>query len=852
MTKNLTHNKRGYYLIYTALFLIIALIVFQPYLAARKSLLWDSDGLRQHYIALIYIGQWGREILKNILYHHSAEIPLWNFHIGYGSDIITTFHYYVLGDPLNLLSIFVQPKYTEYLYSFLILLRMYLSGIGFSCYCFCMNKGKKAALIGTFSYVFCGYMLFAATRHPFFANGMILFPLLLTGAERILYRQKPALFISMVFLSAISNFYFFYMLVIGVCFYVTVRFFTISHTQIFREFFSIIFRFARYAIVGVLMSAVILLPVLIQFTSSNRTGIKPSYPLFYDKSYYLNFLLTFASTKRHGLYLWTLLGFTLPALLGIIVLFTVKRRHTALKISFILTTGMLLFPFFGSVMNGFSYVSNRWCFMYAFLVSFILVTVWNDAKVLYKKCSPRLLSAGLLAITLAHICLNSHALYNSKLLTHYVDFGTALGKIMATPPEALNRSVPQDERFYRYEMDDFDIVNSAVPIGTNGIQFYWSLENPCISEYLMDMSIKNFQVFNYRDLDHRTFLDTLAGVKYFIKKSTNYKPYGFLYKDTVSLGPDRSYKIYENQYALPIAYTYQSQISYEIWQNLSPARRQQALLQGVVLDETNNSSPISIPEIEPSFTEQSINYTISHNETISSQSENRFDVKEDGAELTLSFQGLENCETYLFCKGTQITTDHPDPLSAEDNNFNINISSNQSDNKLRHMNFYHKYSTGQTDYLVNLGYHKKAQTYITITFPRKGTYQFDDIQVICQPMRAYPSQINALKKDVLQNETIGANIVTGSIDLNQDKILCFSIPYSKGWRAFVDGEEQPLQKANIMYMALPLSKGTHTIELHYRTPGLFTGIILSCLGMILFGCTTIYEKKKQQIAKFCQ
>ena len=71
----------------------------------------------------MYYGKYLRGIIKNIFIYHQFSIPLWDFSIGYGGDILTTLHYYVLGDPLTLLSIFVPMKYTEYLYIFLILLR---------------------------------------------------------------------------------------------------------------------------------------------------------------------------------------------------------------------------------------------------------------------------------------------------------------------------------------------------------------------------------------------------------------------------------------------------------------------------------------------------------------------------------------------------------------------------------------------------------------------------------------------------------------------------------------------------------------------------------------------------------
>lgn len=71
--------------------------------------------------------------------------------MGYGADILTTLHYYTIGDPLNLLSALVLPQYTEYLYNFLILLRMYLAGAAFSAYCLYRGRTHAAALLGTSS-----------------------------------------------------------------------------------------------------------------------------------------------------------------------------------------------------------------------------------------------------------------------------------------------------------------------------------------------------------------------------------------------------------------------------------------------------------------------------------------------------------------------------------------------------------------------------------------------------------------------------------------------------------------------------------------------------------------------------
>jgi uncharacterized membrane protein YfhO len=74
--------------------------------------------------------------------------------------------------------------------------------------------------------------------------------------------------------------------------------------------------------------------------------------------------------------------------------------------------------------------------------------------------------------------------------------------------------------------------------------------------------------------------------------------------------------------------------------------------------------------------------------------------------------------------------------------------------------------------------------------------------------------------------------------------MVFSIPYSKGWSAYVNGKKTKLLRANTMFMALPLKAGFYNIELKYFTPGLKLGMILSIVGFLLFGWILRIERKK--------
>ncbi len=126
-----------------------------------------------------------------------------------------------------------------------------------------------------------------------------------------------------------------------------------------------------------------------------------------------------------------------------------------------------------------------------------------------------------------------------------------------------------------------------------------------------------------------------------------------------------------------------------------------------------------------------------------------------------------------------------------------------------------------------------------------GRYSFDSIEAIFLPIgNDYIQQAAALKEDHLENVEEFTNGIKGTVNLKSNKIMVFSIPYSKGWTAFVNGKKTELLRANTMFMTLPLKAGFYNIELRYFTPGLKLGIMLSILGFLLFAGVFRLERKK--------
>jgi len=134
-------------------------------------------------------------------------------------------------------------------------------------------------------------------------------------------------------------------------------------------------------------------------------------------------------------------------------------------------------------------------------------------------------------------------------------------------------------------------------------------------------------------------------------------------------------------------------------------------------------------------------------------------------------------------------------------------------------------------------------------------YTFDSLELVCQPVVGFGRQIEKLKETVLENVKIETNIITGAINADRDKLLCFSIPYSKGWRAYIDGKEVEMLNINTMYCGFFLSEGNHNIELKYITPYLKQGGFLSLVGLCLLVIIIVYSEKKKRedepLAKLC-
>ena len=73
-----------------------------------------------------------------------------------------------------------------------------------------------------------------------------------------------------------------------------------------------------------------------------------------------------------------------------------------------------------------------------------------------------------------------------------------------------------------------------------------------------------------------------------------------------------------------------------------------------------------------------------------------------------------------------------------------------------------------------------------------------------------------------------------------------SLTSSRGWSAKVNGREEPIQRADYAYRAVPVPAGRSTVEMHYRTPGLRLGLAVSLVGLLAAVGLVLYAWRRRR------
>lgn len=760
-------SKKEYFVIYTAIFLVLVLLIYSPYFSSGKTFIWRNDGRLQHYPFMIFYSQTLRQIVENIISGHFS-IPLFTLNVGLGDDIIGLLGSNGALDPLYLLTFWAPFKYSEYAYDFLAIFRVYLAGVSFSCLCFYLKKEKLNTLIGSVVYCFSGYVFLCSMRHPYYINPMIFLPIIIMGVEKILRREKSYIFIIAIGYAALCGFYHLYMVSIILIVYGFIRFWDFYKTERFKKFIKVVGHGLLFYILGIGITATIFFPMVMEFLMGNRSGFS-NYNGPYNSDYYRLRLLRLIAPPGS----WDDMSFAAIALIALIFLFMSKERRS-LKVLNIVALSFWLTSIGGLIMNGFQYSSNRWTFALVLIIAFDIVEMLPELLVFSRKekllCVFMMVTyivivfggdtlrrtnyilVGLVFLTLSvwvlaidlnekygvlhfqnqkavfllflvvfNVAVNGIYKYAEGLGNYSSEFeknGYELEQLIIAPEHEVKEYVP-DYMGGRADSTKFTLNKSLVwsvpsmlaysaTINGNIVKFWNSVEN-CGSN----------QAFDINSTDQRSIIGTLLSEKYHIepRKKEPYVPYGYYeYKTT-----DSGNLIYQNRYALPWGYTYDTQIAYDELDKLNGLQKQEAMLQSIALYDEGSTCGAS----EITFDEREIPYNITYHDC---QWENgKLSVLKANATIELTFSMPEQVEGYVRLSGFDINESGVTSFRLKVNCDDIEKTAFVSSNLFT---WYY----GRENYLINLGYNEGKRTSCIITFPLKGEFRLNNIKLYALPM----------------------------------------------------------------------------------------------------------------------
>jgi len=76
-----------------------------------------------------------------------------------------------------------------------------------------------------------------------------------------------------------------------------------------------------------------------------------------------------------------------------------------------------------------------------------------------------------------------------------------------------------------------------------------------------------------------------------------------------------------------------------------------------------------------------------------------------------------------------------------------------------------------------------------------------------------------------------------------NSFLFISDSYYPGWKAYIDGKETEIIRANYVFRAVPVPEGAHRLEFIYKPLSFKAGLLISCAGMLIVICLLVFVKQ---------
>lgn len=849
---------------YTVAFMVCLMILAIPFVKMHRGFINEGDGFNQSFPVFVYTGQWLRACIR-------GEMRLFDFRIGLGDDVIAALNWHGFGDITQLLSVFFPYRYVEWGYALTMVLKLWLCGLSFLIYARRYIKGNRYRILGALAYAFSSYSLLRGFNCWMFLVPMMTLPLIWCGVDELCSREKSYSYHLLLglWIQSLNGFYFLYIEVILTIIYFLI--YELCHLEgrdgkssivvLFRDGFHIL----GQAIIAICLGAPLLIPSVMGFLNSNRSGdLGEKYIirdlLLYPFSYYSDIVSEIIIPRGGNLTLGFLVIF------GLFLAFCIKKDRNVMMHKLLFGTfGVLAaVPLWGSITNGFSYVSDRWVFC-IILVDVILAVMGIEKNDGISKKQTGIFYT-LAGILLGYYIWSTRGEQNKTIIVIYIIiglvlpimwnlrkkwiffFGTALvilnglvilishsyggvgytwgflthGAASGNVNEIIDTFEDSSSKFERREA-------CATSLGASLIKSYYGT-----TEYLSTLNGSTYDFFRelyispgiggatwvLKGLDGRKELEALLSVGQSMDYST--KEDSFVYN--------------RNEAVLPLGIAYSSSINRAEFNTLNPMEKQTVLLNNIVLEDVSRNDMDEDSQLQISELNREIEFMI---ETQNIEQSLEWIMTEQNAKMRVYVEKpladigeKAGRELYVQLYNLRLLNEGPVDISVGNKTIQLR---NQKDN----------YYTGVDEFWINLTelYEDEKGTYFEILLPEDKIFSLEEVHV-------YEHTINNMlieerKEYMLSDFCVDTNRIYGRAEMKEDGMILFTVPYSKGWTAYVDGERQKIYKADVGFLAVKVNKGEHMVALKYDTPGLFPGGILFIIGLLFLAMIVIRKKHNQ-------
>lgn len=890
MNNNLTttkeNNKNNFKLYLLLSFIIPFIILLLAYtvngigfLGSKSVLIGD---LRDQYVN--FYSQY-----QTILKSGDFSKLLYSWNLGFGGNFLGLFTYY-LASPVSLLVLLFPKDQLAAAMEIMILVKVSLSSLTFFIYI--KYVYKRVNLMSVLFSTMYGLMSYAIvfSLNLMWLDGIIFLPLILIGVRRLIFQRKMGLFILFLAIMFVDNYYIAYPVGLFTFLYFTATYFTKNSIRDIRGYLKNFLMFMLATIIAATCAAVILIPTYFSLKNGGATTLDSQLLVSstFGSTIEKFFMGTFNAISYGSPNIYCGL---IPLLLIVPYFFNrkIKVKEKLIDLIFIIIL-LVSFasPFLTWAWQDFN-IPIWYMFRYSFVFSFLILIIAYKAienldytpiigiivSVLflgggiyyllaygigissYRSVSPRLLehiivqpvnrillyANMILIIIYAMLIIAMKIKVHKRKLVMSLIFILVCGEMLFACATYLNDVYSQigylskgvfdqvlsvepdikaikasDNSFYRTEqLKTSERFNEGIALSYNSISTFTSMNYRGLDSFLTNtFGVQDGGTGIPLSLQYKStteVLDSLFNIKYILSE----EPLGGFYTNNIE-GVNRY--INQNKYALPIGYVINN---YALSKDIKYTNSDYFANTNILLN-----SFLGYAKGEIGYNEylSPITYkTTLQNVSVLSQ--------------TTNYAQLEVTDPYYNgIVGLHFTSDANQQVYLNLNNGSSNQSTIYVNGKEIGI-----YSAWDEPAVMNLGYFTKGEDVnVSIKLDNENS-EIGLVQLYGLKQDQFSNAYEALDSQSMQNIKVTNTSITGTAYGNgNNNVLFLSVPYDKGWHAYIDGKEVSIENLD-GFMAIKLNQGKQIVELKFMPQGFTLGLAMTVASIIILIYIFIKERK---------